>query len=73
MTIEDLRCLYTSPDGMIVQMMQSSNDGEWTRDDSCPTDTDGVRQPLVIALAYRLDALVAPWDPYQQFRCVRAE
>jgi hypothetical protein len=64
------RCFYTSPYGMVVRMLQSKNSGEWTRDDSCPT-AGGVKQPLAIALEYRLDSLVTPLDPYQEFRCAR--
>jgi hypothetical protein len=66
------RCFYTSPYGMIVRMLQSKYSGEWTRDDSCPK-TGEAAKPLAISLEYRLDELVTPPDPYQEFRCVRSE
>ena len=66
-----MRCIYTSPYGMDVSLLQSMVDGEWTRDDSCPSEDDGTAKPLAIRLDHRLDVLSTPPDPYQEFRCVR--
>jgi hypothetical protein len=65
------RCIYTSPYGMDVPLLQST--GEWTRDDSCPSEADETPRPLAVGLKDRLDLLVTPVDPYQEFRCVRTE
>ena len=65
------RCLYTSPYGMIIEMLYS--DGEWTKDLSCPQDEDGAGKPLVVALQYRLDTLVTKSSGNAYFRCARTE
>jgi hypothetical protein len=67
------RCFYTSPYGMILRMLQSKYNGEWTRDDSCPSTATEAPKPLAISLEYRLDVIVSPLDPYQEFRCARTE
>jgi hypothetical protein len=67
------RCLYHSPLGLEVQMLQGNTDGEWTDELSCDTDEAGAHKPQAIGLSDRLDVLVSPGFPFQQFRCVRPE
>lgn len=67
------RCLYHSPLGLEIEMLQGNTDGEWTDELSCGADEDGERKPQAIGLSDRLDALVTPGYPFQQFRCVRME